>query len=595
MADEKGSWKRFQRISFDSRAFSKRARKAETNTSKHAHKFVISKLDSLRNVKQHIILWLTLVGVLIIAVALQMYWNQAAYRTTAWKDGGTYAEASAGAINTLNPLYAITPSEQAASKLLFSSLYSYDDTGALADDLATSLDVSQDGKEYVVRIRDDAKWSDGTKLTAQDVAFTVGLMQSSEARSVKYSDWVSVKAEAMDNQTIKFSLAAPYASFPHALTFSILPRHILEEVAPGAIRQSTFSVSPLGSGPFELKLLQASGDGKHKIANMAASQDYYKGKVKLARFELHAYESQDDMMRALQTGEVTAAASTTAQKTDLSKGFKVEEYPVDSGVYALLNTQSAILSDIKVRQALQIGTDTGDIRSAIGYDVPPLYLPFVNGQLTGDGIPADIAHNSEAAKKTLEDAGWKLSGSDSIRMKDGRPLELTVVTVKDPTLEKVLERLAGQWRTLGVKVTTDTRDSTSQDFVQSVLQQRSYDVLLHKLVIGADMDVYAYWHSSQASSSGRNFSNYSNKLSDDALASARVASDSALRNEKYKSFATQWIKDAPAIGLYQAVMQYVHRPSVHPVVPKNGMPSEFDRYSNVKYWSAQQQSVYKTP
>ena len=540
-------------------------------------------------------MWLVLVGVLITAVALQMFWNQSVYNTTAWKQGGTYAEASIGTINTLDPLYATTQTEQSASKLLFSSLYNYDDTGTLADDLATSLEVSKDGKEYVVKIRDDARWSDGVKLTAQDIAFTVDLMRSPEVRSVKYSDWTNVTAKALDDRTVKFTLPAPYASFPHALTFSVLPRHVLEDIAPGAIRQSTFSVSPLGSGPFTLKLLQTSADGKHKIANMAASPNYYKGMVKLSRFELHAYASKDDMMTALRTGEVTAAAGTSVQKSELSGDFAVDEYPVNSGVYALLNTQSALLSDIKVRQALQAGTNTDDIRKAVGYDVPSLYLPFVDGQLNGEGIPAKPTFDVETAKRILDEAGWKLAAGESVRKKDGASLELTVVTVKDTTLEKVMERLAGQWRELGVKVNTDTRDSTSQDFVQSVLQQRSYDVLLHKLVIGADMDVYAYWHSSQATASGRNFSNYNNKVSDDALASARVTSDPALRNEKYKSFSVQWMKDVPAIGLYQAVMQYVHRPSVQPIMKQNGVPSEADRYNDVRFWSAMQQQVYKTP
>ncbi len=197
MASEKGNWKKFQRISFDSKTFSKRALRAETSTTRHAHKFVVGKLDSLRNVKQHVIAWLAIIGVLIIAAALQMFWYQQAYRTSAWKDGGTYAEAVMGPINTLNPLYASTPAEQSASKLIFSSLYTYDDTGSLSDDLARSLEVTTNGKEYIVTMRNDAKWSDGAKLTAQDVVFTVDLMKSADVRSVMYGDWSDVTAEAM--------------------------------------------------------------------------------------------------------------------------------------------------------------------------------------------------------------------------------------------------------------------------------------------------------------------------------------------------------------------------------------------------------------
>lgn len=598
MADEKGSWKRFQRIRFDSKTFSKRAQKAENTTTRHAHKFVLGKLDSLRNVKQHIVIWLVIVGVLISAVAVQMFWYQQAYRTMAWKSGGTYGEAVLGPINTLNPLYATTAAEQSASKLIFSSLYTYDDTGSLADDLATSMSVTQNGREYVVALRTDARWSDGVKLTASDIVFTVNLMKSAEVRSVMFGNWTDVTVEAMDDKTVKFLLPAQYASFPHALTFSVLPRHILEDVAPGSIRQSAFSVSPVGSGPFMLRLLQNSPDGSHKIANLTASPHYYKGAPRLTRFELHGYSDQDAMSRALQTGEVNAAAGTNTKASELPSSYVIKEYPVNSGVYALFNSDSPVLKDIKVRQALQAGTDTADVRKAVGYKVPELYLPFVNGQLSGDGIPAAPSYDVNRAKALLDEAGWKLAAGQTVRQNTaGQPLELSVVTVKDSAYEKVLERLAGQWRELGIKVTTDIKDPTDprQDFVQTTLQPRAYDVLLYKLVIGVDPDVYAYWHSSQASRVGYNFANYRNSASDDALASARARTEPALRNEKYKSFAEQWLKDVPAIGLYQSVMQYVYRPSVLPDIKSTGIPSEADRYANIRYWSAERQPVYKTP
>lgn len=598
MAGEKGNWKRFQRISFDSKTFSKRALRAENTTTRHAHQFVLSKLDSLRNVKQHVVVWLTIIGVLIAAVALQMYWYQQAYRTMAWKDGGTYAEAVLGPINTLNPLYATTPAEQSASELLFSSLYNYDDTGSLSDDLATSMNISSDGKEYVITLRDDVLWSDDVKLNAQDVVFTINLMKSSEVRSVMFGNWADVTAEAMDDRTVKFTLPAQYASFPHALTFAVLPQHVLSELSPGAIRQSTFSVTPTGSGPFTLRLLQNSPDGLHKIANLSASPNYYKGKPKLTRFELHGYKNQEDMVRALQTGEVNAAAGVDVQKSELPSSYVAKEYPVNSGVYALMNLESPILKDAIVRQALQAGTDTADLRKAVGYNVPNLYLPFVNGQLTGDDVPAAPIYDQARAKALLDQAGWKQAAGQTVRQNaSGQPLELSVVTVKDSTYEKVLERLAGQWRSLGIKVNTDIKDPSNptQDFVQLTLQPRVYDVLLYKLVIGVDPDVYAYWHSSQASRVGYNFANYRNGTSDDALSSARARTEPALRNEKYKAFAEQWLKDAPAIGLYQSVMRYVYRPSVQPEIRNGGVPAEVDRYNNIRYWSAEQIPVYKTP
>jgi peptide/nickel transport system substrate-binding protein len=119
--------------------------------------------------------------------------------------------------------------------------------------------------------------------------------------------------------------------------------------------------------------------------------------------------------------------------------------------------------------------------------------------------------------------------------------------------------------------------------------------LLYELFIGADPDVYAYWHSSQVGMSGYNFSNYINKTADAALASSRSRLEPELRNAKYKAFARQWLDDAPAIGLYQPVTEYIFNKHVRSIDPKTTLVSSQDRYANILYWSVGQESVYKTP
>jgi peptide/nickel transport system substrate-binding protein len=185
----------------------------------------------------------------------------------------------------------------------------------------------------------------------------------------------------------------------------------------------------------------------------------------------------------------------------------------------------------------------------------------------------------------------------SVREKKGQKLIVTIATTKNPQYEKSLEVLAGQWRKLGVQVNTNVVDTTdpSSNFVQNILQPRSYDVLLYELFIGADPDVYAYWHSSQVGTSGYNFSNYANGAADDALSSARSRLEPELRNVKYKAFARQWIADVPAIGLYQPVMEYIYSKHVRAIDPSSTLISPYDRYANILDWNVEQKSVYKTP
>ena len=616
MDDEKRGWQQFQKLKFDRKKLRKRVRKAEGATMRHAHKFIVGRLDNMRDVRRHIVGWLVLVGVMILTVGVQLMWFQGSYKTTAPANGGTYAEASLGPIETLNPLYATTNAEVAASHLMFSSLYTYDQTGHLRGDLAKSIQVDSTGTIYTVTLRTDAVWHDDEErhVTANDVAFTLNLIKNPATRSPLRASWQDVKVKAIDNQTVQFELPASYAAFTHALTFAVLPVHVLGSVDPGTVRENNFSRAPVGSGPFSYKLLQ-NIDSKHRTLHMTAFSKYYKGVPRISRFEIHAYDSPESIVRALRTGQVNAAADLSPMhvaQTD-AQNYKVVSRPVNSGVYALFNNDSPILKDKSVRKALQLATDTGAIRKSIEQTIPTaeyprdrskdqrltypaLDLPFTPGQLTGDAIPKAPSVNVKAAAELLDTAGWKLV--DGVRKNaEGRTLTLTVATTKNSTYEKALETLVGQWRQLGVAIETNivNTNDPSSNFVQTVLQQRAYDVLLYELSIGADPDVYAYWHSSQAVAGGFNFSNYKNSIADGALASARAGITPELRNVKYKTFATQWLEDAPAIGLYQSVAEYVVNRQVQSVDPDATLISAQDRFSDVLYWSVATESVYKTP
>lgn len=598
MADEERGWKQFQRLTFDSKKMSRRVKKAEGATMRHAHKFIVGRLDNIRNVRRHIIAWLLLVGVMIIAVGVQYVWFQNSYKTTAAARGGTYAEALLGPVDTLDPLYASSDAELAASRLLFSSLFNYDETGHLHGDLAQDMTVDKSGRIYTVKLRPGVMWHDGYVLTAKDVAFTINLIKNPETRSSLRINWQDITVKAIDDSTVQFRLPAVYAAFPNALTFSVLPEHILGNTAPGAIRENTFSRQPVGSGPFSFRLLQRIDAGRQrKVVHMVAFNKYYGGTPFINRFEVHAYDTQESIIRALRTGEVSATANLNGSNvSQLGKdAYTIIDKPVNSGVYALFNTQSPILKDKAVRQALEFGTDTAAIRKALSAPVPSLDLPFINGQLTGEGIPRPAPFSAEKAAKLLTRAGWMLKGS--VREKKGQRLAVTIATTKNAQYEKALEELSGQWRKLGVQVNTNvvnTTDPTS-NFVQNVLQPRSYDVLLYELFIGADPDVYAYWHSSQVGTNGYNFSNYSNGTADDALSSARSRLEPELRNVKYKAFARQWVADVPAIGLYQPVMEYVSNKNIHAVDESSTLVSAYDRYANILEWNVEQKSVYKTP
>lgn len=594
--NQPGKWNRIPKLSFSSKELSRRIKKVEGATVRHARRFVFKRMGSIREVRQRIILWILTIGLVIGASGLQLMWYQQGYRTVARADGGTYAEAVLGPVTTLNPIFANTSAEESAGYLLFSRLLTYDQTGHLNYDLAQKMEISPDQKTYTVTLRPDAKWQDGVYVRAKDVVFTVGLLKNPATRAT-ITGWDDITVTAVNDLTVQFTLPDVYAAFPHALNFlPILPEHILRDVAPSELRENAFSTKPMGSGPFALRFIQdVDTSTGRSIIHLVRNDAYYRGAPKLERFQLHVYANTEEIIHAIKTSEVNAATDLTITDTAKITGdrYVVESKPINAGVYALFNTTVGVMSDKTVRQALQMGTDTATVRKAVGKDIPEIHLPFVTGQVTGD-VPTETVYNKAGAEKLLDQAGWKLDGS--VRKKDGVLLRLTVVTTKDNDFEKALSNMAGQWRALGITVTTSIVDPAdpSQNVVQNILQPRAYDVLLYQLTIGGDPDVYAYWHSSQASK-GFNFSNYSNPISDEALASARTRVEPALRNAKYVTFAKQWMADAPAIGLFQATTQYVYNKSVHAMPHDEVLVAAADRYADVLYWTVGDRLVEQTP
>ena len=595
-SNEPGKWRRLPKTSFNSKDLSKRMKKVEGATVKHARRFVFKRWSNFREARSRIAIWVLTIGVIIGATGIQFWWYQDGFRTTARANGGTYAEAVLGPVDTLNPIFAQSKAEEAVSELLFSRLLTYDTTGNLNYDLAESMTVSEDQKTYTLAIRPDARWDDGLYVRARDVVFTVNLLKNPATRTT-LSGWGGIEVSEVDDLTVAFTLPGVYAAFPHALrALPILPEHSLRDVEPAQLRENNFSNNPVGSGAFSLRLFQnVDGAQGRKVVHLGRNNDYYRGAAKLDRIQLHVYKDSDAIKRALATSEVNAASDIpvlTANEVNTQR-YRVENQPVNSGVYALLNTSSATLQDVKVRQALQLATDTVAIRGSISKNLPELHLPFINGQVTGD-VPAAPVVDKQKAATLLEEAGWVLDGA--VRKKDGQALTIAAVTTKNPDFEKALDILAKQWRDLGVTVTTNivNPDDPNQNVAQDVLQPRQYDVLLYQLAIGADPDVYAYWHGSQATN-GYNFSNYKSAMSDDALSTARTRVEPDLRNAKYLTFARQWMTDVPAIGLYQSTAQYIHTSSVQGPSAQVPLISSGDRYGTVRYWTVGSESVLKTP
>lgn len=574
-----------------------RVKHAEGATQRHASRFILRRIENVRLVMTEIMIWLAAIALLIAGLGIQYSWSSQGSKKDGAKSGGVYVEGVIGNISTLNPLLAASEPEQAVSRLLFSSLYNYDATGALHTDLAESMTVKDD-KVYTIKLR-NAAWHDGKKLTAEDVVYTINLIKNPQVRSPLRVNWLDISARAIDDLTVEFMLPAVYAGFSHALTFPVIPKHILQTVSPSSMREADFSSNPVGSGPFAVKRIQTSElTSSTDVVRMEPNTKYYGAVSTLSRLELRAYGNESLLVKAVNSGEVSAASGLSLSAADniKSKQYSTKHWLLNKGVYLLMNNRSQTLQDARVRRALRYATDTSSIRATVGDNVARLDTPILQSQIA-QKLPAAPDYNLDKAKALLKEAGWTYN-QGQWKGKDGRPLAVAVTTSSGrDEYKKIVDALKQQWSKLGVDVQLREIDtsSTTTSFVQSVLQPRDYDALLYELELGADPDVFAYWHSSQASASGYNFANYSNRTVDNDLVGGRSRTNSALRAAKYIQFVNQWLNDAPAIGLYQSVGSYVLNNGASIVEPRGSLNTMNDRYADVTTWSTGRASVYKTP
>ncbi|MDO4760017.1 MAG: ABC transporter substrate-binding protein [Candidatus Saccharibacteria bacterium] len=559
--------------------FSRFGKIAEQEGKEHLKTNFFGRLSHIKSIKLLILEWCLLISALILLAITQSIWLGNFYSSNSFVSGGSYTEGTVGKVNSLNPLFAVTDSEKALSRLLFATLSTVDYSGHIAPGLAKSIHTSEDGRTWTIKLRDNLKWSDGEPITNEDVLFTTSLIKNSAVSSIYDTNLSNVRVAEEDGKIV-FTLPSIYADFDSALTFPILPKHILGNVDPKTLIENSFSTSPVTSGAFTYNATQTPSTGE-KIFYLSANPSYYKGKPLLNSFAIHTYEDKGDLISDLNAGKITATAALSPAEKNLvtSSTIYEKQTSISSGVYAFLNTSKDPLKSKSLRQTIKRAINLDEIR-AVTDGNPALDYPLTDAQIQLSKYPAPIGYNLDSAKSTVAS--------------DFSGITLSIATVNSGYLPVVAETFADSLRDAGIEVNV-TAYTENQDFISSIVTKRNYDILIYEIELGADPDLFAYYHSSQASQSGLNLSNYKNSLIDDLILGARETTDDSLRLAKYESFLGYWVDDVPAIGLYRTNISYFYNKNVRTFSDDSHMVTALDRFVNVETWASEKTSKNRTP
>lgn len=394
--------------------------------------------------------------------------------------------------------------------LVQSTLFKSADYGSIINDLATGYSVSPDGKTWTVNVRDDVKFTDGEKLTANDVAFTFNTAIGSNSEL----DMSNLESAAAINETaVEFRLKEPQSSFIWRLRYvGIVPEHAYEKEAYGR--------NPVGSGPY--KLIQWD---RGQQAIFEYNPDYYGQEPYFKKITM-LFLDKDTAFAAAKSGEVDIAEIEINNVNQNIDGYNLISLPSSRafGVSFPMQNNTGnkslkgdpignnVTADIAIRKALNTGIDRKTILEGVLYGKGDVEYTGVDQREFGNPEAKINDSNLEEARKILEDAGWEDIDGDGIREKNGTRAEFDLYySSSDQTRQALSVAVSEQAKKLGIKINLK---GTNWDEIYA--NQYSSAVLYAYSSLDT-FNLYQQYHSKEADDTYKNPGLYSNPVVDGYL------------------------------------------------------------------------------
>lgn len=449
----------------------------------------------------------------------------------------------------------------------------------LADSITT-----EDNINFVVHVDDAATWSDGTPVTADDVAYSVLRLASPIVNNTTLmlyafegtddaTGFVEEGATSMsgvqvlDDKTVQFTSKYPMALTTFQNTYAryihVMPKHVIEQFAEDELTTAEWFNKPdVISGPFFL----TDYDNDHYIS-YTANKDYWKGAPKIDKLNIKIVDGSQ-IYSGLQSGEIdiTQHTMTAIPQEDYESIEALENVSVVYGSPVTNQSafiQTANIPDARVRQALVYAIDRQQLVDQLlkGHgEVVDGFLssasPFYDDSIT------PIEYNPEKAKELLEEAGW--DGSQTLRF---------YVNSGDNTFVNGVQVMVAQWAAVGINVEVTTVDLAT---LMSVAGTTDYDIMAVQYTY-APVDPYpdVTWLLGGEGS----WTGYSNDEVNTALAGTQETSDVAEIKDLYSIVDKKMQEDVAMFSVYIISAQGAVNNRV-----TGAQPSVYGFFNDVQNW-----------
>jgi len=460
-----------------------------------------------------------------------------------------------------NPLMPHIEVDQGVHWNLFNPLWGVDDKGNFTPQLAAEVPavenggISKDGLTWKIKLRPDVKWHDGAPFTADDVKFTLELINNPHFRAYSRNGHELVTDIQVTSPTeIGWRMKKAYAPYPSILSWTfIVPQHILAKANDP--NTAPFNNAPVGTGPFRWAERMA---GDH--ITLVANEHFFGTGPYLERLVFRYIPDLTVLFTQFQTGAIDYTGIQGITADHYNEAIKIPGRKVTAGPAAFvesitMNLGRPVFQDPAVRQALYAAMDKDSIIKAIYYGLPTpteSFLPRQSWAFNPD-LPKQV-YDAAKAKQILDQAGWK-PGAGGIREKNGVRLAFSnSTTAGNHVREQAQELLQQTWRDIGA-------DMQIKNMPAAVIWGDYYNLSQYDSVMvgqdemtGPDPDVTIYYSSKAIPAkggAGLNTMQYVNPKVDELLTQGAETLDQSKRSAIYRELQTVVRGDLPMLTIFQ--------------------------------------------
>jgi peptide/nickel transport system substrate-binding protein len=474
----------------------------------------------------------------------------------------------AGDLGSTNPIMISTSAEFDVLGLTGFGLFSFgrDLEPFASAETVKSWQTSADGLFDKVVLRDDLVWSDGTPITAHDVAFTYRLIMDPRVPvpAVRSGTDQMRSVHAYDDRTLVFFHREPLATNVWNINFPVLPRHVYEQTweADPTLKDSPEHVKleeqPVCGGPYEIVSRKR---GQEIVLRRRENWSTVRGKQVRERpyfagIRFRIIEDPNTSLLALKAGEIDEMMLQPEQWTTQTTGGDFAERntrvtaPEWVSFHFGWNIGTPFFADRRVRRAMGYAFDHQRMLDQLCYGLyTPCTGPFppeawMASKRKGEPFRQDL----DTAEALLDEAGWVDHDNDGVRDKeiDGRlvPFEFSMLVSQQPHRVKICTLLKENLEQIGVRMNVRPLEAT---VIQQLTQERKFQAYFGGWGSGTDPDSSEnIW----ATNAGRNFVGYSNPEVDRLFVEGRRELDRGKRAEKYGRIQDILQDDQPYTWLY---------------------------------------------